>query len=481
MGFVTVSRIITALMAIVGSTFVIPITTAVFCKEYSVILPFAIPMVASWILFLSINMPLKGKKINLNIRLTFVVVALAWIFVSLFGAIPLFASGAIPNFLDAFFESSSGFSTTGCTVLENIEELPRSINLWRCQTHWLGGMGIVALTVALLPLLGVGGFQLIKAETTGPEKGKVTAKITTTAKVLWLIYLGFTVLQTILLLICGMDFIDALSHAFSTLGTGGFSTRGASVGGYNSASIDVVCTVFMFLSGINFSLYYYLFTGKIRDIRQNSELKAYLLICFASVLIIAFSIKPIYGTFFNALRYSSFQTAAIITTTGFGTADYTTWPSVAQFILFLLFFVGGCSGSTGGGIKVIRWVILFKQVSNETKRMLHPHGVFSIRLNNNPGRKDIVFSVAAFMVVYFILILITTFVGCVCKMDLFTAFTGAVSMVGNVGPAFGALSPANTCSWLPPVVKGFYCFAMLAGRLELYTMIIFFLPSYWKK
>ena len=481
MAFITVSRIITALMAIVGSTFVIPITVAICCKEYSVILPFVIPMVVSWALFAVLNIPFRGKKFNLNIRITFVVVALAWIFVSIFGAIPLYFSGSVSNVIDAFFESASGFSTTGATVLSNIDELPRSINLWRCQTHWLGGMGIVALTVALLPLLGVGGFQLIKAETTGPDKGKVTANIATTAKVLWLIYFGFTVVETILLLICGMDFVDALSHSFSTLGTGGFSTRGGSIGSYNSCSIDVICTIFMFLSGVNFSLYYYLFTGKLRDIRENSELKAYILICFVSILAIAFTIRPMYGSFFKALRYSSFQTASLITTTGFATADYTTWPSVAQFFIFVLFFIGGCSGSTAGGIKVVRWVILFKQVSNETKRILHPHGVFSIRLNNNPGRKDIVFSVTSFMVVYGILILITTFVGCLGKLDILTAFTGAVSMVGNVGPAFGALGPSYTLAELPYFVKGFYCFAMLAGRLELYTMIIFFLPNYWKK
>lgn len=481
MAFVTVLRILTALMAIVGTTFLIPICTALCIGEYSVLLSFIIPMVVSWVLFIAINIPLRGKKFNLNIRTTFVVVALAWVIASLVGAIPLYASKAIPSFLDAFFESVSGFSTTGCTILSEIEGLPRTINLWRCQTHWLGGMGIVALTVALLPLLGVGGFSLIKAETTGPEKGKITAKITTTAKILWLIYFGFTVLEAILLLFCGMDFIDALSHAFSTLGTGGFSSMNSSIGGYNSVAIDVVITVFMFLAGINFSLYYYLFTGNLKDIKNNSELKAYLLICTFCVVVIAVFIKPLYGTFAQALRYSSFQTAAIVTTSGFATTDYTNWPSVAQFFIFILFLVGGSSGSTGGGIKVVRWVILGKQVNNETKKMLHPHGVFSIRLNGQPASKGIVLNVVSFMVVYLVLVLITTLVGCIGKLDILTSFTGALSMVGNVGPAFGALGPSANYGWLPGFVKGWYCFAMLAGRLELYTMIIFFLPSFWKK
>lgn len=474
-------RIISALIAIVGSTMLIPLATAFFCGEMEALPSFAIPMISSWILFGIGALIFKRRKILLNIRTTFVVVALAWIFTSLFGMIPFCIGGYIPDFTDAFFESVSGFSTTGSTILNDIESLPKSINLWRCQTHWLGGMGIVALTVALLPLLGVGGFQLIKAETTGPEKSKVTAKITTTAKILWFIYLVLTLVETVLLKIFGMSFIDALSHAFSTLGTGGFSTMNSSVGSFNSLGIDIVITVFMFLAGVNFSLYYYLVVGKIQDIRENSEFKAYIGICVIVSLLLTFCIMPIYGSFGRALRYAAFQTGAIITTSGFATADYTTWPYTAQFLVFLLFFIGGCSGSTGGGIKVIRWVIMGKQVNNEIKKILHPHGVFSIRLNNNPGRKDIVFNVAAFLTVYIILIMATTFVGCLGNLDLTTALTGAISMVGNVGPAFEKLGPSQNFGWLPGFVKWWYCFAMLAGRLELYTMIIFFMPAYWKK
>ncbi len=474
-------RILSALVAIVGTTFIIPIIVALYCGESSVILPFLIPMVSSWGFFALFALIFKKRKIHLSVRTTFVVVASAWVFTSLFSAVPMFASGAIPSFTDAVFESVSGFSTTGCTILSEIEGLPRSINMWRCLTHWLGGMGIVALTVALLPLLGVGGFQLIKAETTGPEKGKVTAKITTTAKILWFTYLVLTVAQAILLKIFGMDMIDAWSHAFATLGTGGFSTMNNSIGGYNSAAIDIICTVFMFLAGINFSLYFYLVIGRWKDIWENSELKAYVGIFVVAALSIALSITKIYGSFWTALRYSTFQTAAIITTTGFATADFTLWPSVAQFFIFVLFFVGGCSGSTGGGFKVIRWVILLKQLTNETRKMVHPHGVFSLRLNNAPARKELVFVVSAFAVLYFGLILVTTLVGCFGNLDILTAFTGAVSMVGNVGPGFGALGPSCNYGFLPAFVKWWYCFAMLAGRLELYTMLIFFMPVYWKK
>lgn len=474
-------KIISILLAIVGTTFIIPITVALVYGEYFILPHFIIPMILSWIFCTIIFVIFKKKEIILRTKSTFVVVAFAWIFASLFGALPFYTTKFIPSFTDAFFESVSGFTTTGATILSQMEHFPKSLNLWRCQTHWLGGMGIVALTVALLPLLGVGGFQLIKAETTGPEKGKITPKITTTAKFLWLIYLFLTVLQTILLTISGMNIVDALSHSFATLGTGGFSTKNSSVGHYNSVSIDIICTVFMFLSGVNFSLYFYFITKKFSDIKNNSELKVYTCITLISILLITFIIRPNYNSFGQSLRFASFQTVSILTTTGFATADFTLWPTAAQFVIFLLYFIGGCSGSTAGGIKVIRWVILSKQFNNETKKMLHPHGVFSVRLNHLPGRKDIIFSVAAFIFLYLTLVLITTFIGCLGKLDILSSFTGALSIVGNVGPAFGSLGPSCNYGFLPSFVKWWYCFAMLAGRLELYTMIIFFLPEFWKK
>lgn len=481
MFFITCLRIISILLGIVGASFLIPLAVAIYCGEYNVILPFVVPMLISFVLVAIVNLPTRKLKMNMNTRQTFVIVALSWIFASIMGSFPLYYSGCFPSYLDALFESTSGFTTTGCTILSEIESLPRSINMWRCLTHWLGGMGIVTLTVALLPLLGVGGFQLIKAETTGPEKGKVTARITTTAKALWVIYAGFTLAETIALMFAGMDFIDALSHAFSTLGTGGFSTRNASIAAYDSVAIDVIITIFMFIAGVNFSLFYYMITKRFDDIRTNSEFKAYCTIVIVFIVAIALCLLPHYKNIGTALRYSSFQVLAIISTTGFGTSDYILWPSTAQFWIFILFFFGGSSGSTSGGVKVVRWVILGKQVSNETKRMLHPHGVFSIRLNGRVGRKDIVFNVAAFISIYLFFVAVTTFVGCLGNLDITTAFTGALSMVGNVGPAFGDLGPSCNYGFLPIFVKLWYCFAMLAGRLELYTMIIFFMPAYWKK
>ena len=478
---ISLLKISSILLSIVGVLFAIPLGVAFYYGESQVYLSFIIPMAVSFVFVAAVNFPTRHRKITMNTRQTFLIVALSWVVVSLMGAIPLYASGSIPRFVDALFESVSGFSTTGSTILSEIESLPKSINMLRCLTHWIGGMGIVTLTVALLPLLGVGGFQLIKAETTGPEKGKVTARITTTAKILWLIYLGFTVAETIALKIAGMTFSDALSHAFATLGTGGFSTRNSSIGAYNSVAIDVIIMIFMFLSGINFSLYFYIITRKFSDIGTNSEFKAYLIIIFALIAAVTVSLIGYYGSFGSSLRYSSFQVISLMTTTGFSTADFMDWPAVTQFLLFVTFFIGGCSGSTSGGVKVIRWLVLGKQVQNETRKMLHPHGVFAIRLNGRPGRKDIVFNVAAFMVVYFGLVAITTFVGCLGKLDVWSAFTGALSMVGNIGPGYAMLGPSQNFGFLPDFVKYWYSFAMLAGRLELYTMIIFFLPVYWEK
>ena len=282
-------------------------------------------------------------------------------------------------------------------------------------------------------------------------------------------------------MIAGMDFIDALIHTFSTLGTGGFSSRNSSVGHYNSAAIDWICTIFMILSGVNFSLYYKLFQGKLKELKENTELKAYLVIMLVAVLLITFSIKPFYGSFFNALRYASFQASSIMTTTGFATADYTQWPAFAQAIIFFLMFVGGCSGSTGGSVKVIRWVILGRQMKNEMKRLLHPHGVFGIQLNERPGRKDVVLSVAGFFYIYFIIVLITSLVAALSNADVITSFTTGLSLVGNIGPGFGRIGPIYNYSFYAPWAKWWFSFAMIAGRLEFYTMIVMFMPSFWKK
>ena len=474
-------RLIFLILAIIGISLLFPTITALCLGEYGTASAFVIPMVVSIALGVIFYFSGRKTKIKLSTRNVFALVAIIWILISVLGSVPLMLSGAIPNFTDAFFESVSAFSTTGATICGDAESLPRSINLWRCQMHWLGGMGVIALTVALLPLLGVGGFQLIKAESTGPDKGKITPKMASTAETLWLLYVGFTVAHIIALKLCGLDIVDSIALGFSTLGTGGFSPTNASIASYNSVAVEVVCTIFMFLAGINFSLYFYVITGKFSEVKKNSELKAYISVFLIFVLLLTLLLLPTYGSFFKSLRYSSFQVATIITTTGYSTYDYTLWPPAAQFLIFVLFFSGASSGSTSGGFKIIRWVIFGKQAKNEMLRMLHPHGVFSISINKKAGRKDLVFSVASFAFVYFALVFLTTFFSALSGLDLFTAFTGSLSMVGNIGPAFGALNPSANAGFLAAPLKYWYCFVMIAGRLELYNLIIFLLPDYWKR
>lgn len=472
-------KIIFMILAVIAISFVIPIATAIYKKEFFLISSFAIPMVIVCSIAVFFFFIGRENKIKLSTSGGIILVAVAWVSASIFGAIPLYTSGAIPSFVDSIFESVSGFTTTGGTILTDLENCPMSIHMWRCQMHWLGGMGIVGLTVALFPLLGVGGFRLIKSETSGPDKGKVTAKITQTAKALWFIYFGMTITQIILLCIVGMPFLESICHTFATLGTGGFSTRNASVGAFNSASVDIICGVFMFLAGVNFSLYFYLFTGHAEEFFANSELKAYFRIVVASTILVAISIYPIYGLT-GCLRHSFFQVVSVVTTTGFSTVNYDQWSEFAKLILFGLMFIGACSGSTSGNIKVIRWLILRKQAGIEVKRLLYPHGVFSIRLNGRPGRKDIVYNVAGFIFCYFVLVFLTTMVAVADGTDLLTGLSAGLALIGNIGPGFNAVGPAGNFAFFSPIVKIFFSFIMLAGRLELYTMIIYFMPSFWK-
>lgn len=480
MKFIQCLTITFIILSIVAGSFLIPAAVAVYLHEWAVLPAFLIPMAGIGAITLILFLITKRQPIRLTVREGILLVSAAWIGAGLLGAVPFLLSGFVPQFSDALFESVSGFTTTGASVLQNIESYPMALRMWRTQMHWLGGMGIVALTVALFPLLGVGGFQLIKSETSGPDKGKVTAKITHTAKALWFIYLGLTVLQIVLLCSAGMPFLEAVCHSFSTLGTGGFSTQNTSIGYYQSAAIEIICTVFMLLAGVNFSLYFYLFTGKSEELFRNSELHTYIRIILFAGIGIALTIIPIYGVA-TAFRHSFFHVASIITTTGFSTVNYCAWPAFAQAILFLLMFTGGCSGSTAGGMKIIRWIILRKQAFNEMQRLLHPHGVFSIQLNRRPGRKDIVYSVAGFIFVYFICLLITFLVAALSGVDILTGITAALTLVGNIGAAFGRIGSGGDFSFFPYWAKILFSFSMLAGRLELYTIVILCVPAFYRR
>jgi trk system potassium uptake protein TrkH len=424
----------------------------------------------------------KNKNTSLSTRDGFLFVTLSWAIVSLLGALPYYLSGAIPSFADAYFETMSGFSTTGASILTDIEILPRSLLFWRSLTHWLGGMGIVVLTVAVLPLLGIGGMQLIKAEAPGPTVDKITPRIAETAKLLWLIYLGFTVAETILLQLGGMDLFDSLTHTFGTLATGGFSPKGASVGHYNSAYIDGVITFFMILAGINFGLHFRYLTGKTGVLLSDTEFKAYITIFIGATLMIAVDLYgSYYSSFFESLRFSSFQVASILTTTGYATADFEQWPYFSQVVLFVMMFIGGCSGSTGGGIKVIRIATLLKQGLNEMKYLLHPRGVFTLRISGYPIKKDVVYAISGFFFLYIFMLLITTLVVATSEENIITCFTTALATVGNIGPGFGKIGPAENYAFFPDYIKIYLSFAMLVGRLEIYTVLVLFTRRFWIK
>ena len=468
----SILRILTYVLGLVGTSLLLPLGVALWKGEAAVVPAFLAPMLAGWGAAAAFWLFARRRPRVFDVQHAFGTVGGIWIAICLFGALPLYYSGCFASFTDAAFESVSGFTTTGASVLSDVESLPVSVNLWRCETHWLGGLGVIALAVALIPLLGIGGFRLIKAETTGPDKAKLTSLIANTAKTLWFIYLALTVVQALLLWNAGLGAVDALAHAFSTMGTGGFSTRNASVGAFGLPAVEWICTAFMLLATVNFTLYYRLLTGRFGDVARDSELRTLVALVFCAVACVTVVQFSSWNALGGTLRASAFQVASIISTTGFMTDDYLAWRPAAQVVIFMLFFVGGSSGSTAGGVKVIRWTILGKQLRNEVHRILHPHEVFTLSINGCPGRGAFVPVVASFVFVYMLLVLLTTFAGALAGLDVFTAFTGALSMVGNIGPAFGTLGPTSNYGALAAPLKWFYMFAMLAGRLEIYTLLI---------
>ena len=424
---------------------------------------------------------LSGKNTtdSLSKKEGFLLVSLSWVVISLFGSLPYILIAHF-SLTDAFFETMSGFTTTGASIISDIESLPKALLFWRSLTHWLGGMGIVVLTVAILPMLGVGGLNLIKAEAPGPSVEKLSPRITQTAKYLWIAYIVLSALETILLLFGGMNLFDALTHTFGTMATGGFSPKNTSVAWFNSAYIDWVITVFMFIAGANFAIHVKLLKGKFSAL-NDEEFKAYTVIILIAVFIVTLSNLNIYHNFINSLRYSAFQVVSIITTTGFVTADYDKWNSIAKMTLFLLMFVGGCAGSTGGSIKVIRIYTLLKQAINELKYNLHPKGVFALLINNQPIRKNIVYSISGFFFLYIATFFVISLIISFFNIDMITSLSATAATLGNIGPGFALVGPTHNYAWMPYSAKWILSFSMLIGRLEIYTVFVIFTPSFFKK
>ncbi len=424
----------------------------------------------------------SNAKKNIGKREGFIIVSMVWIVFSFFGCLPYIFSGSIPNFTDAFFETMSGFSTTGSSVLNDIEALPHGILFWRSITQWLGGMGIIVLSLAILPVFGIGGMQLFMAEVPGPTPDKISPRIKQTAKTLWNIYIAFTLVETILLWIGGMNIFDAVCHSFTTMATGGFSTKQASIAYWPSPFIQYVIIIFMFLAGTNFTLSYFALRGKFSVAFKDEEFKYYsfFTLGFTALIFIGLLISSELGIE-HAFRDSLFQVITIITTTGFATADYLTWPPVLTMLIFVLFFFGGSAGSTGGGIKIMRIVVLLKNGYYELKRLVHPNAVIPVRFNKHSVDPKIVTNVLAFLILYMVLFAISTVIFTLIEPNIESSMGAVATCLGNIGPGLGSVGPADNFYHIKPVGKWFLSFLMLLGRLELFTVLVLFSPSFWKE
>ncbi|MDZ7714732.1 MAG: potassium transporter TrkG [Balneolaceae bacterium] len=430
---------------------------------------------------------------EIRIREGFLVVSLTWLFLSLVGALPFVISGILPSYTDAVFETMSGLSTTGATIFggitsdgfqnPQIEALPYSILFWRSLAHWLGGMGIIVLTLAILPLLGVGGMQLFQAESPGPTADKLTPRVQETAKLLWGVYVAFTGMEFLLLWIHpSMDWFEAINHAFATLATGGFSTKNASIAAFDSTYIHVVITIFMFLAGMSFAMHFRLLKGDTKSFFNNRETRFYTLVTAIGILVISSSLWLFDGySVAKALQSGAFQVVAIVTTTGFSTDDYELWYSFGSFFLFLLFFTGGCAGSTGGGPKMIRWMIIIRNSFREIKQIVHPKAVLPIRIGNKTVDANIQRAVLSFFVLYLITFGIGALIISLFGYDLQSAIGASIACLGNIGPGWGEFGPTDNYAQIPYIGKWVLILMMMIGRLEIFTVLLIFAPSFWKQ
>jgi len=436
----------------------------------------------------------KSHRKEMNKREGYIVVAFGWVIMALSGTLPYLMTETIPSFTSAFFETMSGYTTTGATVLNDIESVPHGVLFWRSTTHWIGGMGIIVLAVAILPLLGIGGMQLFAAEAPGPSPDKLHPRITDTAKRLWLIYFGYTAAETILLKVAGMSFFDAINHSMSTLSTGGFSTKNASIAHWNGEPIiEYIIILFMFLAGTNFVLSYFAFKGKVQKVIKDEEFKLYfrfialftiisaVIIYYRADLSIATIDYPmVWGRAESSLRHALFQVLTVVTTTGFITADYTLWTPFLLVLFFGLMFLGGSAGSTAGGIKVIRHLVLIKNGFLEFRRALHPNAILPVRYNTKLVSGEIVFNILGFFILYMLSFIIGAVVFSMFQIDFESAIGLSASSLGNIGPALGHFGPVDNYSSLPPLAQWWASFLMLIGRLELFTVLILLTPFFWR-
>lgn len=424
---------------------------------------------------------IRPKSNTLRTRDGLLVVSSVWFLASILGGLPFLISGSIPNFADCFFETASGLSTTGSTILSDIEILPKGILFWRSFTHWIGGMGILVFGIALLPALGINGQYIVGAETPGPTLDKITPKISDSMRILYLMYFSMTVIEIILLCLGGVSLFDSMVHSFGTMGTGGLSSYNTSVGHFNSAYVDFIITLFMILAGVNFNLYYLVLQKNFSEVLHDFELRGYLLFLAAAIGLITWNLcaTDTYSSVGQSLRYASFQVSSIITTTGYATADFDLWPTFSRIVLFLLMFIGGCSSSTGGGVKVIRILVLFKLIQRGLHKRLHPRAVIPVKIQGKALSSKTVSGIASFVALYIVTFFVASLVVSLENYDMVTSASAVTACLGNIGPGFGTVGPSMNFGFFSDFTKVFLAFIMLVGRLELFTVLLLFTPMFW--
>ena len=463
---------------VIGIFLLIPLLISLFTADgiwYSFLIPSVILLAGGGAAFF-----VKPKNRTVNIAAGFVTVALSWILISFFGALPFAFSGGLTNFADALFESASGFTTTGATVLKDIEILPKSLLFWRALTHWIGGLGVLLFVLAILPRSESGALHIFKAETTGPTSGKLVSKLKGTARILYLIHVVLTLSLFIALTVCDMEFFDAVTTSLSVAGTGGFSVKNASIAAYGSPPIEIVVLIFMFVFSVNYNLYFLIIIGKAKRILKSEELKTYLIILLAAILFIALNILSLYNGFLEALRYSAFHVLSVSSTTGFTTADFGVWPAFSQVILMILMFLGSMAGSTGGGIKISRFLILIKSFFRDINKTLRPRSVKCIKLDGELMEQSVVDSVQSFYTAYLVMLIIGLILISLNGFDFATNITAVITCLSNTGPGLSKVSPAFNFSPFSSFSKLLMCVLMLLGRLEIFPILFLFYPGTWR-
>lgn len=477
-----IANIVGILILFLGLAMIFPLIVSLYYKDQSVIpilISMGITIVAGLLLYICFS---SARTESINQREGMAIVTIGWTVIGLFGSLPFYLSGEFGPFVDALFESISGFTTTGASILNNIEAVSKGLLFWRSFIQWLGGMGIIVLSVAILPFLGVGGMQLYKAEVPSPVPDKLKPHIRDTAKILWKVYALLSLAETFLLMIGGMDLFDALCHTFTTMPTGGFSTKNASIGHFNSIYFDIVIIFFMLLAGINFSLHYQMLRGKPLAFWRNSECRFFLGIVLVLIVVVSFDVYgSIYETIGQAVHYGAFQVVSIVTTTGYATADYVKWPAMAQLILLLCMFLGASAGSTGGGMKCLRVMLCIKYCYKELFSLIHPRAVSRIKLGGKSVSDDIMRSVLGFLVLYMGLFALSSVLLAGMGVDFVTSFSAVAAAIGNIGPGFGLVGPLDNYALIPYAGKWLLIWCMLLGRLEIYTVIILLVPEFWRK